>query len=480
MENEIPNKLICGDNLEELKKIPPESVDLIYIDPPFFSNKQYEVVWGDEAEVRSFEDRWEGGVEHYIGWLRPRVEAMYETLKPTGSFYLHCDWHANAHIRIMLDDVFGAKNFQNEIIWQRTSARSDSKRINHIHDMIFLYIMGENPIWNKQYTSYSPEYTKRFYRHVDSETGRRFRVSDLTAAGTRQGESGQQWRGINPTGVGRHWAVPQMAFTAIGLEKANKTVQEMLDILDARGFIFWPKKKNGVPGFKRYLDEMPGTPLQSIWSDIPPIGAQAAERMGYPTQKPETLLERIIKSSSNEGDVVSDAFCGCGTACVVAARLKRKWIGIDISPTAIKLIEKRLAAVNVEKDRDYVSIGSPNTIAELKALKPFEFQNWVVDEMSAKHSKRKVGDMGIDGYMDKDLFREAAGIQVKQSESIGRNVVDNFQAALNRAKYKKGYIVAFSFGRGAIEEAARLKNAGDVDIELVRVEDLLYKKVTLK
>jgi len=416
MKNGIPNKLICGDNLEELKKIPPESVDLIYIDPPFFSNKQYEVVWGDEAEVRSFEDRWEGGVEHYIGWLRPRVEAMYDTLKPTGSFYLHCDWHANAHIRIMLDDIFGAKNFRNEIIWCRGSGfkRSSAKKFPTKNDVIFFYTKTKDCFFEPQYKPHKAKYIARFKQDAN---GRLYRDD------------------VNPTRGG------------------TRTI---------------------------YLDEVKGDLIDNVWDDINPVNPMAREKLGYPTQKPETLLIRIINTSSSEKDVVLDAFCGCGTACVVAAKLKREWIGIDISPTAIKLIERRLKAAGIEKDIDYISIGSPTTITELKSLKPFEFQNWVVEEMSAKHSKRKVGDMGIDGYMDKDLFREAAGIQVKQSESIGRNVVDNFKAALTRAKYKKGYIVALSFGKGAVEEAARLKNAEDIDIELVKVEDLLFKKVVLK
>lgn len=421
MNSEFVNKLICGDNLEELVKLPKESVDLIYIDPPFFTHKQYEVVWGDEAEVRSFGDRWEGGIEHYISWMTERVQLMYDVLKPTGSFYLHCDWHANAHVRIMLDKIFGAKNFRNEIIWHYSGWNKKLRgHFERRSDTIFFYAKSKEQL----FYSYSIP-----------------------------------WKSVEE-------------YVRIRKQKLRT---------DKNGRKYVLSDAGGGKRVKRYIEDAMeyGIPVDNVW-DIDKLNNSSKEMLGYPTRKPEALLERIIQASSNEGDIVLDAFCGCGTACVVAHRLKRKWIGIDISPTAIKVIEQRLLRVGAQKDRDYISIGLPKTIAELKKLKPFEFQNWVINEMQGRHSRRKVGDMGIDGYIPKDLFREPSGIQVKQSEGVGRNVVDNFKSALERAKYKKGYIVAFSFGKGASEEAARLKNSGDVDIELVRVEDLLSKKITLK
>jgi hypothetical protein len=187
------------------------------------------------------------------------------------------------------------------------------------------------------------------------------------------------------------------------------------------------------------------------------------------------LRTYFVLPSSNEGDVVLDAFCGCGTACVVAHKLDRKWIGIDISPSAIRVVEERLLKVGARREHEYISIGVPKTVKELKNLQPFEFQNWVINEMRARHSEKKGGDMGIDGYILKDLYRHAAGIQVKQSESVGRNVVDNFKSALDRKKYKKGYLVAFSFSKGALDEAARLRNIGEMDMILVTVDELLSK-----
>ena len=422
MANEIVNKLICGDNLEVLVTIPKESVDLIYIDPPFFTHKQYEIVWGDEAEIRSFKDRWEGGIEHYVGWLTPRVQAMYETLKPTGSFYLHCDWHANYHIRLMLDEIFGRKYFRNEIIWSYSGWNKKlGDHLERRHDNIIFY--GKS---KKQYFDYP---TRPWVSKEEYIKTRKQKV--------RQGKDGREY------------------------------------VLSDAG---------GGMRVERYLDEAMsyGVPLDDVWQIDKINNSDKREYMGYPTQKPEALLERIIKASSKKDGLVLDAFCGCGTACAVAQKLNRHWIGIDISPTAIKLIQERFKDIGALKDKDFIVIGEPKTIKELKKLEPFEFQNWIINEMQASHSRKKVGDMGLDGYVVKNLFREGAGIQVKQSEDIGRNVVDNFKSALDRAKHKKGYIVAFSFGKGASEEAARLKNSGEVDIELVKVEDLLYKKITLK
>jgi len=391
------NKLICGDNLEELAKLPKESVDLIYIDPPFFTHRQYEVIWGDEAEVRSYKDRWEGGIEHYISWLKPRVQAMYEVLKPTGSFYLHCDWHANAHIRIMLDEIFGRENFQNEIIWFYKTGGLSKERFSSKHDTIYFYTKSN------RYT-FNPQKEKSYLTH-------------------------------------------KYGFKNIEIKK------------DEMG----------------YYTEVYS---RDVW-DIPALRGNQPETIGYPTQKPEALLEKIIKASSNKSDVVADFFCGCGTAVAVAQQLGRRWIGMDISPTAIKIIERRLKrTLGTLEGINYEVIGMPTTVEEVRKLEPFEFQNWVViDKMRANATRKKVGDMGLDGYIPSgELWREGAGIQVKQSDGVGRNVVDNFETALKRQGYKKGYIVAFSFSRGAYEEVARIRNKEQLEINLLTIKDLLEKK----
>jgi len=388
------NLLICGDNLNALDDLKKQEIkaDLIYLDPPFFSNKQYEVVWGDEAEVRSFKDRWAGGIKVYIKWIKERVVKMYDVLKNTGSFYLHCDWHASHYLKVMLDEVFGHHNFRNEIVWCYTGPSRSLKDFPSKHDTIFRYSKSD------------------------------FYFSNLDAV--------------------------RIPYKALHTDKGKKSA-------------IWGKdgKLQDKEVRKRYIER--GKIPEDFWTDIPSGGhISPLERLGFPTQKPEKLLERIIKASSNEGDLVLDPFCGCGTAMAVAHRLKRKWMGIDISPTAIGLIEKRVDKLAAIKGKDFDTIGMPTTITELKALEPFEFQNWVINEMRAKQSKKLVGDMGLNGYYDKTIFTEEAGIQVKQSEKVGRNVVFNFETALRAGKYERGYVVAFSFTKGTHEEVARAKGDG--------------------
>jgi len=437
-----PQTVYCGDCLDILPCFPANCVDLIYIDPPFNSNRNYEVFWGDVAEKRAFEDRY-GDAMAYIGYMRPRVEQLHRVLKPTGSFYYHCDWHASHYIKVMLDEIFGFNFFQNEIAWQRTSARSDSHRYNHVHDTILFYSRSGQFTWNVQYQPYDQDYVERFYRYVEPGTERRFMADNLTAAETRKGSSGQNWRGIDVTAKGIHW----------------KYTIETLESLDREGRIYWPAK-GGVPRFKRYLDEMPGVLLKSIWTDIGGVQAHAKERLGYPTQKPLALLERIIKASSNPGDIVLDAFCGCGTTLVAAQKLKRRFLGIDISPSSCNVMGARLEEVCMMRQAPpsmsaedvaeswnampavggvstpphiggtevpptgadarggtkvpptgvayYRFSNLPRSAEQLRALPGFEFENWAVLQLGevlthhghrifAQANRSKVGDLGLDG-----------------------------------------------------------------------------------
>jgi hypothetical protein len=221
-----------------------------------------------------------------------------------------------------------------------------------------------------------------------------------------------------------------------------------------------------VPQLKRYLDEQRGRPLGDVWTDIDPLNSQARERLGYPTQKPEALLERITRLTTNEGDTVLDPFCGCGTTVAVAEQMRRRWVGIDISPTAVEIMVARLEKLGAKGVK---TVGMPESEAALRKLKPFEFQNWVIRRVDGAHYPRKTGDMGIDGFS----FLERAPIQIKRSDRVGRPVVDNFETAVERYGASKGYVVAFSFTRGAYEEVARVKTAKDLEIELVTVKDLL-------
>ena len=371
----VQNRTVFShDNLPILRGIDSESIDLIYLDPPFNSNRNYAVPIGSEAAGAAFKDTWTlsdidnawhgeiadrepalyqaihaaelthgKGMKSYLIMMTVRLLEMKRVLKNTGSIYLHCDPTASHYLKMLMDAVFGRKHFRNEIVWQRTNAHNDSNRFGRVHDIILSYGNGQKGIWNPIYTEHNPEYIEKFYRYKD-ERGR-YRVGDLSAAGVSQGASGQSWRGVDPTNVGRHWSVPQKQAWPEDVvppeNYENLSVQERLEVLDANELIYWPPKGR-VPGFKRYLSTSKGRRVHDVIIDINPLSGKSKERVGYPTQKPVALLERIIKASSNKDDIVLDPFCGCATTCVAAERLQRHWIGIDISPKAVDLVRVRL------------------------------------------------------------------------------------------------------------------------------------------
>jgi adenine-specific DNA-methyltransferase len=364
-DSEWRNRLIWGDKKYVLPSLLPElsgKVNLIYIDPPFntggdfsfiatipdrpeseedettpflkqpsiLEQKAYRDTWGVGPEERA---RGASQLDRYLRWFYDTVVLLRDLLAENGSIYVHLDWHVGHYCKAILDEVFGLDQCLNEIIWKRTSARSDSHNFNHIHDTIFLYSKSPIFTFNVQYIPYDQSYLNNFYRYIEESSGRRFRVSDLMAAGTRKGSSGMPWRGTDPNKKGNHW----------------KYKIETLDELDRAGRIFWPQKEAGVPGYKRYLDEMPGVPLQSIWTDINPIAAQAVQNANYATQKPESLLERIISASSNDGDLVLDCVVGSGTTAAVAEKLNRRWVACDLGRFAIHTTRKRLLGISSVK-----------------------------------------------------------------------------------------------------------------------------------
>ncbi|MDR1962796.1 MAG: hypothetical protein LBQ50_03355 [Planctomycetaceae bacterium] len=464
------NKIILGDNLEILKKIEDNSVDLIYLDPPFFSNKNYEIIWGDEGEIRSFKDRWAGGIEHYIAWLKERVYEMYRVLKQTGTLFHHCDRHANAYIRVeILDRIFGQNNFINEFIWKRSSNRSSiSKAARKNYDTIFFYAKSKKYTYNQLFMELSAT-SKDLYKNKDKHGF--YQTVPLLVSGKRKGETGKIWKGIDPNKQGQegmHWV----------------TTPDKLDEYEKQDLIYFPK--NGkTPRLKYYLKQSPGVPLSEVWDDIPLV--QGNERIGYPTQKPEALLERIIKASSNKGDLVLDPFVGGGTTVAVADRLERKWIGIDQSVQAVKVTEFRL-----QRQQDLFS--NPFTVQlhkydydTLRYADSFEFEEWIVQQYGGTGNVKQRGDYGIDGRMS-----DNTPIQVKRSDNVGRNVLDNFMSAVRRfdkalleknRKEKKpvGHLIAFSFNKGIKEETARLKNQEGIILKLVTVEEIvpIAKKPTI-
>ncbi len=419
------NQLYYGDNLDILRAhIPDESVDLIYIDPPFNSNQAYNVIFSErdgsssQAQIQAFEDTWhwvetteqayyelvetappllvetiksfrgilgENNLMAYLVMMGLRLVELHRVLKPTGSFYLHCDPTASHYLKIILDQIFGVKNFRNEITWRRTAAHNDSAVYGNVHDIILYYSISNSFTHNEQYLPYSDGYIEKYYKHTD-ENGRRFLDRDLTAGSLSGGGYEYEWNGIT-----KIWRCPY------------STMQEYHE----SGKLYYTRY--GTPRLKQFLDEMPGVPMQDVWVDIPPINSQAKERLRYPTQKPEALLERIIKASSNEGDVVLDAFCGCGTAVAVAQQFNRRWIGVDITHLAIALLKYRLADAFGDGVK-YEVIGEPKDAESAKALAVqdrYQFQWWALSLIRARpyQGKKKGADEGVDGmiyYQDVD------------------------------------------------------------------------------
>lgn len=406
------NVIYCGDNTEVMRRyIPDDSVDLIYADPPFFSDKKYEVIWGDGYELRSFEDRWKGGIHNYVAWMKPRMIECRRVLKNTGSIYLHCDWHAGAYLKIMMDSVFGRENFKREIVWVMGKRADNAPIFPKAHETLLFYSKSDNFIFRHPYRAYSEKLLKML----------------------KKDEKGYYYTRGQRTG--------------------------------RRGLADWEKKSK--VGLKTYVDLNKGTKVNDIWDDVGDY-PRGKEKLGYPTQKPEALLKRVIEASSEPMSIVLDPFCGCGTAIAVAHKLGRRWIGIDVSPTACKLMTKRMRQIGVTSPK---VIGLPKTIEELKALEPFEFQNWVFEKLHGRVNPRKIGDLGIDGWVELDV-----PTQVKQSENIGRDVVDKFETAIRRYGKKKGVIVAFSFTSGAYEEVARVKlldEMNSLDIKLKTIKEIL-------
>ena len=440
------NHLFFGDNLDILRQhIADESVDLIYLDPPFNSNATYNVLFrersGEEsaAQITAFDDTWRWSLESelayqdvvtrqggkvgellaamraflgqndmmaYLTMMAQRMVELHRVLKPTGSIYLHCDPTASHYLKLLMDAVFGADNFRNEITWQRTGSHGGAKRWGPVHDVIFFYAAASNKNkWNRTFQGYSLEYINDYYKYEDKQG--KYRLVTLTGAGTRTGDSGKEWRGVNPTDSGRHWAVPRQSLQNAYPDRTDLdalSTQQKLDLLDDADLVYWPPRGK-VPQQKRYLTESPGVPIQDIITDIRPIGSHAQERLGYPTQKPEALLERIISASSNEGDVVLDPFCGCGTAVAAAERLNRRWIGIDITHLAITLIRHRLHDTFGEDLRPYEVVGEPKDLPSAESLAlhdRYQFEWWALGLVDARpaRDRKKGADAGIDGYIN--------------------------------------------------------------------------------
>ncbi len=471
------NHLFYGDNLKVLRdEIAPESVDLIYLDPPFNSNATYNQLFAapdgsqSAAQIEAFNDTWhwtdsaeqaydevrrsgngnaaqmltamrsflgENDMMAYLAMMAVRMIELHRVLKPTGSLYLHCDPTASHYLKILLDAVFGARNFRTEISWRRQSAHNDAaqgrSQYGNVRDIIFFYTKTSEWTWNWLYTEYDDEYVKKFYRHIEDETGRRYRLGDITAPG------GADPKKRNPhyefLGVKRYWRYSEARMKE--LYEEGRIVQT---------------KPGRVPQYKRYLDEMKGVGLQNDWTDIKPLHASHAEKLGYPTQKPVALLERIVAASSNPGDVVLDPFCGCGTTVHAAEKLGRQWIGIDVTHLAIGLIEKRLrdAFENVE----FTTHGVPQDIEGARDLARrgredgnyyFEFEKWALSLIAAQpgNLSKKGADRGIDGNI---YFAKTARaiVSVKAGDNISVQMIRDLRGVIEREQAEIGVFLTLN------------------------------------
>jgi DNA modification methylase len=475
---DLPTQIIyCGDCLQQLTRLPDACIDLIYIDPPFNSNRNYEVFWGETKEKRGFEDR-HASTQAYIEFMRPRCVQLARVLKPTGSFYYHCDWHASHYVKVMLDQIFGENQFQDDIVWKRADTvkgnfGQGSKFFDHNTDNLFLYAKSNGEqTFNPQFRPYTQEYIDGFYKHVESKTGRKYQLISMTGPGGASKGNPE----YEVMGVKRYWRYSQ--------DKMRELIASGLVVQTSLG---------AVPRRKQYLDEGKGVPIQSLWDDIPALHSQSGERLGYPTQKPLGLLDRIIKASSNPGQIVLDGFCGCGTALVSAQNLSRRWIGIDISPTACRVMAKRLVKdCGLIEGKDFVVRDLPRSEAQLRKIPPFEFENWAVIALGGIKNKVQVGDMGIDGRIypahstptkkaDELGFMDVwYPIQVKQKDKAGRPDIDSFEAVMQRENRTKGFFVSFEYSHDAMTEVgAFCRRSGRVIVPLT-VREILEEEIAAK
>jgi site-specific DNA-methyltransferase (adenine-specific) len=529
-------RLYYGDNLDILREqIPDESVDLIYLDPPFNSQASYNVLFKSQkgerstAQISAFEDTWvwsiqserylndllkqkgeladllnllvrtlgQNSLSAYLVMMAIRLVELHRVLKSTGSFYLHCDPVASHYLKLILDQIFGAIHFKNELIWKRHNARQSTKKYPSVHDVILFYTKSPQFTFNPQ--KIKGDRQKIPHTLITGEDGKKYQTFELTAPGiTKRGESGKAWRGFTPTPMGRHWA--------------NR--HDVMEKWDREGLIHWPR--NG--GFPRRRDSNPFVAeerqisINDVWIDIDRINQSANERLGYPTQKPLILLERIIKTSSNPGDIVLDPFCGCGTAVHAAESLDRQWIGIDITHLAISLIEKRLrdafpdrevqdeTGVKLEPGIQFEVEGTPKSLDAARDLfhrDTYQFEWWACSLVNAQpyKDKKKGADSGVDGLIyfrdidpkstkkDPTVVRQIV-VSVKGGKNVGVSMIRDLRGTMEARKADIGLFVTMTPPtRVMISEAAKagIYSAGNgqdyARIQILTIEDLLENRV---
>ena len=430
----VQNTLFCGDNLQILREyLPSDSVDLVYLDPPFNSDQNYNLLFREKdgskstSQILAFEDSWEWNQEAqanfeeiahgdgklsqamvqfrtllgetdmlaYIAMMAPRLIELRRVLKDTGSIYLHCDPTAAHYLKILMDAIFGPQYFRNEITWKRTNTHSDAKRWSPVSDTLLYYAKGDSPTWHPLHIPHTAKYIADKYGHQDPD-GRQYTLDNMTSPKPRPNMM-YEWKGF--------------ASPPFGWRYSKETMAE----LDRQGRIWYPDSKTKRPRLKRYLDEMSGVLMGNVWTDIAPLNSQAKERIGYPTQKPRALLERIIKASTNADGVILDPFCGCGTAIEAADKLGRCWIGIDITRLAIRVVKDRLSKISKQFDQKYLTIYEPLDVSGAEALAaedPHQFQDWFVRKLGGVSTNHRRGaDRGVDGRL---YFKDEASGPLRQ------------------------------------------------------------------
>lgn len=478
------SRLFYGDNLYVLREsIASESVDLVYLDPPFNSNRNYNVIFAhrdrvtdaNQAQIQAFDDTWrwspvteeqyhemlagsvparvadvvralhtllgENDAMAYLVNMAPRLVELHRVLKQSGSLYLHCDPTMSHYLKVVLDAIFGAEKFRGEITWLRTTTHNDAKRWSPNADIILYYGKSNNVTWNGSYAEYSEKYVSEKYRFDDGD-GRRYQLDNITSPNPRPNLT-YEWHGHRPPPNGWRYSRQRMAE------------------LDAAGLIWYPDSKDKRPRLKRYLADQVGVTVGNVWSDIPPINSRAAERLGYPTQKPLALLERIIAASSNPGDVILDPFCGCGTTIDAAQRVERSWVGIDITYIAVDLIMNRLQHTYGDQIKSsYTVSGIPRDVAAARALftrSPFDFERWAVSLVQGTPNQRQVGDRGIDGVVR--FYTDAKGqtgrvlVSVKGGKSIGPSFVRDLVGTVETEKAEMGTLLTLTAPTRGIYDA---------------------------
>lgn len=507
--------LYYGDNLDVLRRhVADESMDLVYLDPPFNSNQDYNVLFAEQngtraaAQIKAFEDTWrwdqeaahvfketveaggrvadvlrafhvflgESDMMAYLAMMAPRLVELRRVLKTTGSMYLHCDSTASHYLKMLCDSIFGPAQFRNEVIWKRSHAHSDTKQgakhYGRVTDSLLFYAKTAEATWNPQYLPYDEAYIARDYRRTDPD-GRRYRISDLQGpGGAAKGNPRYEVMGVT-----RHWRYSKKKMDE--LIRAGRVVQT---------------RPGAVPQYKRYLDEMPGVPLQNLWTDLPVLNNRSREALGYPTQKPEALLERILKVSSNPGDTVLDPFCGCGTTIAAAQTLGRRWIGIDVTHLAITLIRHRLRdSFGEDVAKTYSVIGEPISVPDAETLAqqdPYQFQWWALGLVGARPVEQKKGaDKGIDGRLyfhddPRDTKTKQIIFSVKAGHVTAAHVRD-LRGVLDREKAEIGVVIAMNEFTGPMRKEAASAGFYHSDtwnrdyprLQLLTVEELLGGKL---